>query len=97
MSAELLKLGYLLRQQPEQQAGSTTKNGQILRVGLVLLRELLRQVSLIKKPIPMRLEKIGRLLLLGLRIGASTVSIVLIRNEWSGGISAGVVACYFCW
>ena len=37
------------------------------------------------------LEKLGRFLLRGLRIGASTVSIVeLLRNDWSGGISAGV-------
>ena len=37
------------------------------------------------------LEKLGRFLLRGLRIGASTVSIVeLLRNDWSGGLSAGV-------
>jgi predicted DNA repair protein MutK len=37
------------------------------------------------------LEKLGRFLLRGLRIGASTVSIVeLLRNDWTGGISAGV-------
>jgi len=36
------------------------------------------------------LEKLVRFLLRGLRIGASTVSIVeLLRNEWTGGISAG--------
>ena len=35
------------------------------------------------------LEKLGRFLLRGLRIGASTVSIVeLLRNDWTGGISA---------
>ena len=39
------------------------------------------------------LEKLGRFLLRGLRIGASTVSIVeLLRNDWTGGISAGVAA-----
>ena len=38
-----------------------------------------------------RLEQLGRFLLRGLRIGASTVSIVeLLRNDWTGGISAGV-------
>jgi hypothetical protein len=32
------------------------------------------------------LEKLGRFLLRGLRIGASTVSIVeLLRNDWTGG------------
>ena len=37
------------------------------------------------------LDKMGRFLLRGLRIGASTVSIVeLLRNDWTGGISAGV-------
>ena len=37
------------------------------------------------------LDKLGRFLLRGLRIGASTVSIVeLLRNDWTGGISAGV-------
>ena len=37
------------------------------------------------------LEKLGRFLLRGLRIGASTVSIVeLLRNDWTGGIYAGV-------
>jgi predicted DNA repair protein MutK len=37
------------------------------------------------------LERLGRFLLRGLRIGASTVSIVeLLRNDWTGGISAGV-------
>jgi predicted DNA repair protein MutK len=36
------------------------------------------------------LEKLGRFLLRGLRIGASTVSIVeLLRNDWTGGITAG--------
>jgi len=36
-----------------------------------------------------RKEQLGRFLLRGLRIGASTISIVeLLRNHWSGGISA---------
>ncbi len=36
-------------------------------------------------------EKLGRFLLRGLRIGASTVSIVeLLHNDWTGGISAGL-------
>jgi hypothetical protein len=36
------------------------------------------------------LEKLGRFLLRGLRIGASTVGVVeLLRNDWTGGISAG--------
>ena len=38
-----------------------------------------------------RLEQLGHFLLRGLRIGASTVSIIeLLRNEWTGGITAGV-------
>ena len=42
------------------------------------------------------LEKLGRFLLRGLRIGASTVSIVeLLRNVWTGGISAGVAWLVF--
>ena len=37
------------------------------------------------------LEKLGSFLLRGLRIGASTVAVVeLLRNDWTGGISAGV-------
>lgn len=43
-----------------------------------------------------RLEKFGRFLLRGLRIGASTVSILeLVRNDWTGGISAGVAWLVF--
>jgi hypothetical protein len=43
-----------------------------------------------------RLEQRGRFLLRGLRIGASTVSIVeLLRNDWTGGISAGVAWLVF--
>jgi hypothetical protein len=42
------------------------------------------------------LEKLGRFLLRGLRIGASTVSIVeLLRNDWTGGISASVAWLVF--
>jgi hypothetical protein len=37
------------------------------------------------------LDKLGRFLLRGLRIGASTVAVVeLLRNDWTGGLSAGV-------
>ena len=43
-----------------------------------------------------KLDKFGRFLLRGLRIGASTVSIVeLLRNDWTGGISAGVAWLVF--
>ena len=43
-----------------------------------------------------RLEQLGRFLLRGLRIGASTVSIVeLLRNDWTGGISAGLAWLVF--
>ncbi|EAQ67960.1 hypothetical protein SynRS9909_01228 [Synechococcus sp. RS9909] len=42
------------------------------------------------------LDKLGRFLLRGLRIGASTVAIVeLLRNDWTGGISAGVAWLVF--
>lgn len=42
------------------------------------------------------LEKLGRFLLRGLRIGASTISIVeLLRNDWTGGISAGLAWLVF--
>lgn len=41
-------------------------------------------------------EKLGRFLLRGLRIGASTVAVVeLLRNDWTGGISAGVAWLVF--
>jgi hypothetical protein len=41
-------------------------------------------------------EKLGRFLLRGLRIGASTVAAVeLLRNHWSGGISAAVAWLLF--
>ncbi len=43
-----------------------------------------------------RLDQLGRFLLRGLRIGASTVSIVeLLRNDWTGGITAGVAWLVF--
>ena len=43
-----------------------------------------------------RLEQLGRFLLRGLRIGASTISIIeLLRNDWTGGISAGVAWLVF--
>jgi hypothetical protein len=42
------------------------------------------------------LEKLGRFLLRGLRIGASTVAVVeLLSNEWTGGLSAGVAWLVF--
>ena len=42
------------------------------------------------------LQKLGRFLLRSLRIGASTVSIVeLLRNDWSGGLSAGAAWLVF--
>jgi hypothetical protein len=46
--------------------------------------------------LPSRQEKLGRFLLRGLRIGASTVAVVeLLRNDWTGGISAGVAWLVF--
>ncbi|MCP9792765.1 hypothetical protein [Vulcanococcus limneticus] len=43
-----------------------------------------------------RLDQLGRFALRGLRIGASTVSIVeLLRSDWTGGISAGVAWLVF--
>lgn len=43
-----------------------------------------------------RMEKLGCFLLRGLRIGASTVSIVeLLRSDWTAGISAGVAWLVF--
>jgi predicted DNA repair protein MutK len=42
------------------------------------------------------LDKLGRFLLRGLRIGASTVSIVdLLRQHWIGGITAGAAWLVF--
>ena len=41
-------------------------------------------------------KKLGSFLLRGLRIGASTISIIeLLRNDWSGGISAAVAWLVF--
>jgi hypothetical protein len=46
--------------------------------------------------LPSRQEKLGRFLLRGLRIGASTVAVVeLLRNDWTGGISAGLAWLVF--
>jgi len=43
-----------------------------------------------------KMEKLGRFLLRGLRIGASTVAVVeLLRNDWTGGLSAGVAWLVF--
>ena len=37
------------------------------------------------------MEKLGRFLLRGLRIGASTIAIIeLVRNDWAGGVSAAL-------
>jgi hypothetical protein len=45
---------------------------------------------------PSRQEKLGRFLLRGLRIGASTVAVVeLVRNNWTGGISAALAWLVF--
>ena len=42
------------------------------------------------------LDKLGTFLLRGLRIGASTMAVVeLLRNDWTGGISAGVAWLVF--
>ena len=47
-------------------------------------------------PTTPRLEGFGRFLLRGLRIGASTVSIVeLLRGDITGGIAAGVAWLLF--
>jgi hypothetical protein len=43
-----------------------------------------------------RLERLGRFLLRGLRIGASTVAILeLLRSNWTGGISAALAWLVF--
>ncbi len=45
---------------------------------------------------PSRQEKLGRFLLRGLRIGASTVAVLeLLRNDWTGGISAALAWVVF--
>ena len=43
-----------------------------------------------------RLEPLGRFLLRGLRNGASMISIIeLLRNDWTGGVSAGIAWLVF--
>ena len=55
------------------------------------LRQTLRQKPPNAMTVAPRLEKFARFLLRGLRIGASTVSIIeLLRSDWTGGITAGV-------
>jgi hypothetical protein len=45
---------------------------------------------------PFKLEKLGRFLLRGLRIGASTIAIVeLLRSDWNAGISASLAWLVF--
>lgn len=47
-------------------------------------------------PMPLKLEKLGRFLLRGLRIGASTIAIVeLLRSDWNAGISASLAWLVF--
>ena len=56
----------------------------------------MREKPLITQTGASRLEQLGRFLLRGLRIGASTVSIVeLLRNDWTGGISSGLAWLVF--
>ena len=63
---------------------------------MVFIQLLLRQEPVITMSQAPRLEKLGRFLLRGLRIGASTVSIVeLLRSDWNAGISAGVAWLVF--
>ena len=58
---------------------------------MVQLGELLREKPLITQTGASRLKQLGRFLVRGLRIGASTVSIVeLLHNDWTGGFSAEV-------
>ncbi|EAQ73814.1 MULTISPECIES: hypothetical protein [unclassified Synechococcus] len=45
---------------------------------------------------PINPDKLGRFALRGLRIGASTVSILeLLRSDWTGGLTAGVAWLVF--
>ncbi|CAK6690318.1 hypothetical protein [Synechococcus sp. CBW1107] len=45
---------------------------------------------------PINPDKLGRFALRGLRIGASTVSILeLLRSDWTGGFTAGVAWLVF--
>ena len=63
---------------------------------MVLIRLVLRHVPVMTMSEAPRLEQLGRFLLRGLRIGASTVSIVeLLRSDWTAGISAGVAWLVF--
>jgi hypothetical protein len=62
-----------------------------LSAGLVQLRQLLHLEPVNHELETFRLEQLGRFLLRGLRIGASTVSIVeLLGNGWTCVISGGV-------
>ena len=57
---------------------------------MVFIRRLMRQGPVTFLSDVPRLEPLGRFLLRGLRNGASMISIIeLLRNDWSGGISAG--------
>jgi len=48
------------------------------------------------EPTQQRLQQLGRFGLRALRIAASTAAIVeLLRNDWTGGISAGVAWLVF--
>ena len=59
-------------------------------------RWLLRQEPVMTMSDAPRLEQLGRFLLRGLRIGASTISIIeLLRNDWTGGVTAGVAWLVF--
>ena len=45
---------------------------------------------------PINPDKLGRFALRGLRIGASTVSILeLLRSDWTGGLTTGVAWLLF--
>ena len=62
----------------------------------VIIKQLLRQEPMKRVLETSRLEQLGRFLLRGLRIGASTVSIVeLLRSDWTGGVTAGVAWLMF--
>ena len=63
---------------------------------MVFIRWLLRQEPVMTMSDAPRLEQLGRFLLRGLRIGASTISIIeLLRNDWTGGVTAGVAWLVF--
>ena len=64
--------------------------------GLVFIWWVLRQEPVMTMSDAPRLEQLGRFLLRGLRIGASTISIIeLLRNDWTGGVTAGVAWLVF--